>query len=254
MNGGHATVLHRPGDSPVHRLPPQVKLVTAFAAVLGIVATPREAFWTFGLDLLVVLAVCSIASVAVGWFARRAVIEAPFVLLAVVLPFVSGGPRVDVLGVAVSHDGLLAGWNILAKGTLGVLIALTLAATTQPRDLVLGLQRLRAPAWFVTIATLMLRYVDVIAGELRRMRIARISRGDNPRFLWQAGAVARSAGMLFLRSYEHGERVHRAMLARGWAGRMPASVAERTGVLRWLAGGSPALVIATGWAVAAWPG
>lgn len=253
MSGGHGGVLYRPGDSPVHRLPPQVKLFAAFAAVLGVVATPREAFWAFGIDLLVVVAVWSLAGVPVGWFARRAVIEAPFVVLAVVLPFVSGGPRVDLLGVAVSADGLLAGWNLLAKGTLGVLIALTLAATTQPRDLVLGLQRLRAPAWFVTIATLMLRYVDVIAGELRRMRIARISRGDDPRFLWQAGAVARGAGTLFLRSYERGERVHRAMLARGWTGHMPAGPVAPVDALRWAAGSSPALLIATAWAVAAWP-
>ena len=65
----------------------------------------------------------------------------------------------------------------------------------------------------------MLRYVDVIAGEARRMRLARISRGHDPRFLWQAGATARGVGSLFVRSYERGERVHLAMLSRGWTGR-----------------------------------
>ena len=67
----------------------------------------------------------------------------------------------------------------------------------------------------------MLRYVDVIADEARRMRLARISRGHDPRFLWQLGATARGVGSLFVRSYSRGERVHLAMLARGWAGRMP---------------------------------
>ena len=61
----------------------------------------------------------------------------------------------------------------------------------------------------------MLRYVDVIAGEARRMRMARVSRGHDPRFLWQVGATARGVGALFLRSYERGERVHLAMLSRG---------------------------------------
>ena len=102
-----------------------------------------------------------------------------------------------------------------------MLTSLTLAATTPLRDLLLGLQRLRAPALVITIATLMLRYVDVIAGEARRMRLARISRGHDPRFLWQVGATARGVGSLFVRSYERGERVHLAMLSRGWTGEMP---------------------------------
>ena len=64
----------------------------------------------------------------------------------------------------------------------------------------------------------MLRYGEVVVGEAKRMRVARISRGDDPRFLWQAGATARSVGTLFIRSYERGERVHLAMVSRGWTG------------------------------------
>ena len=37
----------------------------------------------------------------------------------------------------------------------------------------------------------------------------------------QAGATARGVGSLFLRSYERGERVHVAMLSRGFTGAMP---------------------------------
>ena len=77
----------------------------------------------------------------------------------------------------------------------------------------LGLQRLRAPALVITIATLMLRYLDVIVGEARRMR-----RGpDLPRArpaVPVAGrrAPPRGVGALFLRAYERGERVYLAML------------------------------------------
>jgi cobalt/nickel transport system ATP-binding protein/cobalt/nickel transport system permease protein len=222
MGAGHGHgVLHRAGDSPVHRLPPQLKIVAAFVAVLCVVATPREAFWAFGAYLLAITSVWWVARVPVSWFASRALIELPFVVLAVLLPLVGHGRRVDFLGVAVSVDGALAGWNILAKGTLGVLVSLTLAATTAPHDLLLGLQRLRTPSVLITIATLMLRYGEVIVGEAQRMRIARISRGHDPRFLWQVGATARGIGSLFIRSYERGERVHLAMVSRGWTGTMP---------------------------------
>jgi cobalt/nickel transport system permease protein len=67
----------------------------------------------------------------------------------------------------------------------------------------------------------MVRYLEVIVGEASRMRIARMSRGYDPRWLWQARAVAASAGTLFVRSFERGERVHLAMVSRGYAGTMP---------------------------------
>jgi cobalt/nickel transport system permease protein len=67
----------------------------------------------------------------------------------------------------------------------------------------------------------MVRYADVVSGEMHRMSVARRSRGHDPRWLWQARAVASSAGALFVRSYERGERVYLAMVARGYDGAMP---------------------------------
>ncbi len=234
MGVGHAHPLYLPGTSPVHRLPAEVKIVAAFLGVLCVVAIPREAFAAFGGYLLLLLVVWVLARIPPGWIARRAVIELPFVVLAVLLPFAEGGVRVELLGLSLSVDGLLAGWNILIKGTLGVLTSLTLAATTRLPDLLLGMQRLRAPAIVTTIATLMLRYIDVLAGEARRMRLARIARGHDPRFLWQAGATARGVGALFIRSYERGERVHLAMLSRGWSGAMPQLSDATTAARDWV--------------------
>lgn len=236
MGAGHSHPLYLEGASPVHRLAPQVKIVAAFGLVGCVVATPREAFWAFGGYLVLLATVWVLATIPPGWIARRALIELPFVVLAVLLPFAEGGERVEVAGVSLSVTGLLAGWNIIVKGTLGVLTSLTLAATTPIRDLLLGLQRLRVPSTLTTIATLMLRYVDVIIREARRMRIARISRGHDPRLLWQAGAVAHSIGSLFLRSYERGERVHLAMLARGWTGTMPMLAREDASRREWALG------------------
>ena len=107
-----------------------------------------------------------------------------------------------------------------------MLASLLLAATTTTRDLIVGLDRLRCPQILTQIATFMLRYLDVLLGEARRMRIARISRGDDPRFLWQVRGFAAGIGALFLRAFERGERVYLAMVSRGYAGRMPAAWRE----------------------------
>ncbi|HEY0696305.1 MAG TPA: cobalt ECF transporter T component CbiQ [Micromonospora sp.] len=238
MGAGHAHPLHVDRDSPVHRLPPEVKIVSMVVFTVAVVATPRTAFWAFGLYALLLAAVAAVARVSPRWLLTRSAIELPFVFFAFVLPFVGTGDRVAWLGLSLSVDGLYGGWNILAKGTLGVLGSLLLAATTTMRDLILGLDRLRCPQVVTQIATFMLRYFDVLAGEARRMRIARVSRGDDPRFLWQLRGFATGVGALFLRAFERGERVYLAMLARGYSGRMPTAWQSSGGASagQWLAG------------------
>jgi len=233
VGAGHSHPLHLPGFSAVHRLPAEVKIVAALAFVVSVVATPREAVWAFGLYAVLLVAVAAAAGLPAGWLATRGLIETPFVVLALVLPFLEGGPHVRVAGLALSEAGLWAGWNIVAKGTIGVFASLLLAATTNARDLLLGLQRLRTPAPIVQIATFMLRYADVILGNARAMRIARLSRCHDPRFLWQVRAFATSIGSLFLRSYERGERVYVAMLSRGYNGALPTGAAGRPPARQW---------------------
>ncbi|MFJ8577369.1 cobalt ECF transporter T component CbiQ [Micromonospora sp. NPDC093277] len=222
MGAGHGHVLYRESTSPVHRLAPEVKITAMVLFTVAVVATPREAYWAFAGYALLVAAVAALARVGAGWLLSRALIELPFVLFAFVLPFLGTGERVEVAGASLSVDGLYGGWNILAKGTLGVLASLLLAATTATRDLIVGLDRLRCPQLLTQIATFMLRYLEVLVGEARRMRVARVSRGDDPRFLWQLRGFAAGVGALFLRAFERGERVYLAMVSRGYDGRMPA--------------------------------
>ncbi|MFD3695641.1 cobalt ECF transporter T component CbiQ [Streptomyces sp. NPDC058646] len=221
MGAGHAHTLYRHGHSPVHTLPPHCKLAAVFAFVLVVVSTPREAVWAFGLYAVLVAAAAAVARIPPGFLLKRLLIEVPFVAFAVLMPFVAEGERVDVLGLSLSVSGLWGAWNVLAKGTLGVAASVLLASTTELRALLLGLERLKLPPLLVQIATFMIRYGDVVTDELRRMSIARRSRGFEARGIRQWGALAKTAGALFIRSYERGERVYLAMVSRGYAGSMP---------------------------------
>lgn len=221
MGAGHAHPLYRDGTSRAHRLAAETKIVCLLIFVLAVVATPREMFWPYALFALVLVAVWRVADIPMRWILPRMLIEAPFIVLAVLLPFAEGGEQVEFAGLQLSIAGLYAAWGIVIKGTLGVAASLTFAATTTARELPLALSRLGVPGLVTSIVVLMIRYVDVLAAEARRMRMARISRGDSPRALHQAGAVAKGVGGLFLRSYERGERVYLAMAARGFDGRVP---------------------------------
>jgi cobalt/nickel transport system permease protein len=252
VSAGHAQGAYVVRDTPVHRLPADCKLVAMVAFVFIVVATPPEAYWAFACFAALLAIVTAIAQVPPLLVLRRMLIELPFVVFAVLLPFIATGPRIDFLGISVSESGLLGAWNILAKGSLGVAASVLLAATTELRDLLLALERLRVPAILVQIASFMLRYVNVILGEMRRMKIARVSRGWRARDVRDLGIVAQSAGVMFIRSYERGERVYLAMLSRGYTGGMPrlgGEAASRTD--QWVrAGALPASALAI--AVGAW--
>lgn len=221
MGADHGHTLHYHGHSIVHRLPAHLKIASALGFVLLVVATPREATWPYAVHLAALLLAVRAARVPAAYLGKRLVVEVPFVVFALLVPFIGTGPRTEVLGLSLSQAGLVAAWALLVKGTLGVLTALLLAATTEPRDLLVGLARLRLPGQLVQIMGFMVRYVDVIAGELRRMSIARASRGFDARSPRHWPVLARSLGALFIRSYERGERVHLAMLSRGYAGSLP---------------------------------
>lgn len=223
MSGKHSHALYVHAHSRIHDMAPECKLLAQLLFVFIVVATPKQAFWAFGVYAAILLMLIRLADVPYRFVAKRMVFEVPFVLFAVLLPFIGRGEQVQVWGMSVSVDGLWGAWNILAKATLGVTAGILMAATTTTTEFLRGFDRLRIPKVFVSTASFMIRYMDVVAEEMRRMRIARESRGYDPRWIWQAKAVAATAGALFIRSYERGERVYLAMVSRGYTGSLPQS-------------------------------
>lgn len=205
----------------MHRAPAHLKLLVLVGFMLVVVATPHTWWPAFVVEALLLLVIIGLSRVPLTYLAPRMVIELPFAVFALLMPFISHGPRTEVLGVAVSEPGLHAGLTLLVKGSIGVLASLTLAATTEADDLLRGLERLRMPDLLVSIMGFMIRYLAVVTGELSRMLVAMRSRGCDPRWPRHWPALAKTLGALFIRSYERGERVHLAMLSRGYDATLP---------------------------------
>ena len=218
MGAPHGHRLHFHGHSPLHRAPAHLKVASLVVFMLVVVATPVSWLPVFAGYAGVLVVLVALSGVPALYLARRMVIETPVLLFAALLPFIAAGPSVEVLGLSLSEPGLVAGGGLVMKATLGVLSSLLLAATTDPRDLLVGLERLRVPAQLVQIMGFMIRYLDVVSDELRRMRTARESRGFTARNPRHWPVIGRSAGALFIRSFERGERVHLAMISRGHEG------------------------------------
>lgn len=251
MGAGHGHFLHFHGHSALHRLPAHAKLVALLIFVTCVVVTPRTQVWAFAAYAVLLLLAMAASRVPTAYLGRRMLIEIPFVVFALLMPLIATGPRVDVGPLRLSEAGLWGAWALLAKGTLGVGASVLLGSTTEPRDLVRALDKLHLPQPLVQIASFMFRYLEVVLAELQRMKVARESRGFHARSVKQWPVLAATVGALFIRSYERGERVHLAMLSRGYAGRLPFAAelaASRVEWARALALPSAALLVA----LAAW--
>jgi cobalt/nickel transport system permease protein len=235
-------------DSPIHRLDPRAKLLGLTGVTLVAVSTPLRAWPAWVACALALTAIALLANVSAKTLWTRARVVLPLVLfVAIFVPFVRRGGETIALGpLTVSEAGLATFVTVGAKAILGTLSAVLLGATTSFPDVLHALERLRAPKLLVLIAAFMYRYLFTIIDEVQRMRSALAARGYAPKHALQIQAIGRVATALFLRTYERAERVHLAMLARGWRQNLPrldALAFTRTDTLFLAALATPLLAI-----------
>jgi cobalt/nickel transport system permease protein len=157
---------------------------------------------------LFLIAAVILARMPFGYLVRRLLVFWPMVVLLAV-------------GIPLSH-GLADGWlrmaTVIVKATLAYLTVLALMATTPFDHVLWALRWFRVPRLLVAVIALMVRYLAVLTDELQRMQRARASRMFHRPGPADWLELPKLIGRLFIRSLERGERIHQAMLARGWTG------------------------------------
>ena len=212
------------GNSLIHRLDPRTKLITTLAFILVVVLTPASQWPAFALYFVMVATLIIISRVPILYVLKRSLVIIPFVvLIAIFIPFfkegeVAGSYNIWFWEVTVTHSGIQVFLNILAKAWLSILSLILLTATTRFSHLLKGMEQLRLPRIMVMILSFMYRYIFVLVDEVMRMKQARDSRNLGGGRLRQIRTVGNMIGTLFIRSYERGERVYAAMMARGFDG------------------------------------
>jgi len=212
-------------DSLIHRLDPRTKLITSLLLITAVVLTPPDRWPAYTLYLVIVAVLLILSRVPVFYVLKRSLVIMPFVLMiAIFIPFfkegeVAGSYNIWLWQLSVSHSGLQVLVNILIKAWLSIISLILLTATTRLADLLKGLERLRMPKVIVMLLSFMYRYIFVLVDEAMRLKQARDSRSFGGKRLWRIRTLGNMIGSLFIRSYERGERVYAAMVARGFDGR-----------------------------------
>jgi cobalt/nickel transport system permease protein len=109
----------------VHSLPSHLKILTVLLFIFVVVSTPITVWPAFIAFFALVLASTIAAKVSIFTLFKRALIEIPFIFFAILMPFFGKGERFQLGPFNLYREGLLAGGSIVAKGTLGVMIAVS---------------------------------------------------------------------------------------------------------------------------------
>lgn len=199
------------------RLDPRSRIVTTVCVTAVVASTPRETLSPFlaYLPLCILLILTGRASGL--YLAQRCLAASPFILLASMLLALQGGWTTEEI-----RASLPAAIGVACKGYTAALLLAFLTATTSLSELLWGLRRLRSPQSLNLILAMMHRYTSLLSEEYARMERARECRTVQPLGRARFSVATRQLGSLVLRSWDRAERIHAAMLSRGFDGVWPA--------------------------------
>ena len=211
-------------DSAVARRSPTVRLLGTVVLALGAALLPLGAWAQMaGLGALVLL-LAATARIPATTFVIRIAAPLAFVFLVSVgvLVLAPGEPIVRLGPLAVTDAGLIRFGSVLGRAAVALAAAVILVSTTPFDELLRALRTLRLPRGVTTALGLAYRFLYILNDEVERLRRAARSRnaagGAAPRRRLLMGIT----GAALQRSFDRSERTHRAMLARGFTGEMPA--------------------------------
>jgi cobalt/nickel transport system permease protein len=210
----------------IHKLDPRTKFITIIVFLLAVLVTPISRWQAFTLYFALVAILIILSRVPLLYVLKRSFVIVPFVLViaALNIPFKNGEAISEfdiwLWRVSITREGLLVFGNIIVKAWLSILGLILLSSTTPLIRLLKGMEQLGLPRVMVMIISFMYRYIFVLTDEVMRMKQARDSRNFGGKWLWQIKTIGNMIGTIFIRSYERAERVHAAMLSRGFEGQV----------------------------------
>ena len=164
--------------SALHRADARAKLPAALGYVVAIALTREGDGLTLALLAAPLMALVALSRLPPALVLRRSLIAAPFLLVALPLLVTREGETLATLPVV--------GWEATEEGARAVLTIV-------------------ARSWLSVVVAVLLTASTPLPALLGALR-------------WRARVAGHLAGTLFVRSVDRGERVHAAMLARGYDG------------------------------------
>jgi cobalt/nickel transport system permease protein len=211
-------------DSIIHNLDGRIKLITTILIIVYAVYTTD--FLVLLLLEIYLLILLLFSKVSIGYFTKRVLMILPFGgFIAIFQPFVKPGIILFTLplGLTISYEGIIFGALLLSRLVVCLSAIVLLSSVTPLETIVNSMRKLGFPKEMSMILSMTVRYLFVFFDELDNIRKAQKSRSFNiwnkkTSYFWRIKQIGYTIMMLFLKSFEKGERVYYSMLARGYVG------------------------------------
>ncbi len=207
------------GDSVIHGMDPAVRILSAVVISLGCAFSRNLAVLSAYLVIGVVLIFSARLRMAMV-FKRLKPLFWFILMIWVLLPVTfEGEPLYKIGSIILTKPGVELCMTITVKSVAILLVFMSLVVTMTVPTLGDALHRLRLPHKIIFLLLMTYRYIAVIEDEYRRLLRAARFRGFTPGTnLHSYQTYAYLAGMLFVRASLRAERVHKAMICRGFNG------------------------------------
>ena len=204
-------------QTALHRLDPRAKVLTTLCFIICVVSFDRYEISAMLPFLIYPAVLVAIGDLPGGYILRKISIVVPFALVIGIFNPVFDRQVIMHLGPLEIWGGWISCLSILIRATLTASVAIILVAVTGFPAICEALEKLGMPRVFAVQLLFLYRYIFVLTDEGARTARARQLRtfGRRGFGMHQFGSML---GHLLLRTWDRAERIHMAMLARGFAG------------------------------------
>jgi cobalt/nickel transport system permease protein len=210
-------------ESFMNNLDGRIKLISSILIIIYAVSST---------DLLILviieiylLLLISLSNVSAKYAVKRIALIIPFGgFVALIQPFFQPGNVIWAapLGILQMTDyGLYFGTLLLFRVTVCVTSIVFLSSSTSMQDLVASAQKLGVPHQLAMLLNLTVRYLFFFYDQLMNILNAQSTRcfdifNRKTTYQWRIKKVGETITMMFLRTFEQGEKVYLSMMSRGY--------------------------------------
>jgi len=205
------------GATPLHCLDPRAKVLVTFCFVVTVVSFGRYEVTALLPFFLFPVALIALGDLPARFIAKKIILVLPFAVLVGILNPLFDRSILIRLGPVGISGGWLSSASITLRAILTVGAALVMVGITGFPAICRALESMGLPRVFATQLMFLYRYIFVLTEEGGRASRARELRSFGKRGTG-IGSFGPLVGHLLLRTWFRAERVHMAMLARGFQG------------------------------------
>jgi cobalt/nickel transport system permease protein len=205
------------GNTSIHRIDPRAKVLTTLVFIVSVVSFGKYELTALIPFFLFPVSMIAFGNLPPGYVVKKIILLCPFVLMVGIFnPFID---RIVLaqLGPFGVTGGMISFTSIILRAILTVGASIILVSVTGFTDICRALERMGMPQAFAVQLLFLHRYIFVLTEEGGRVSRARQLRSFNGKGLG-IKTYGSLLGHLLLRTWLRAERIHMAMLARGFTG------------------------------------